>query len=92
MLYSACKLNREGDNIQPWCTLSPALKVGHDMYVFKFFESVSEHLQTLPQLESMYRKNNILESFLQNYFDKITDLKYLILPQRQYWLKKKDIR
>ena len=21
MLYSACKLNKQGDNIQPWCTL-----------------------------------------------------------------------
>ena len=89
MLYSACKLKKQGDNIQPWCTLFPGLKVNHDMYVFKFFESVSERLPTLPQLQSMCRKNNILESSLQNYCDKITDLKYLILPKRQYWFKEK---
>ena len=23
MMYSACKLNKQGDNIQPWCTLFP---------------------------------------------------------------------
>ena len=26
MMYSACKLNKQGDNIQPYCTPSPILK------------------------------------------------------------------
>ena len=25
MMYSACKLNKQGDNIQPWCTPFPVL-------------------------------------------------------------------
>ena len=25
MMYSACRLNNQGDNIQPWCTLFPIL-------------------------------------------------------------------
>ena len=26
MMYSACRLNNQGDNIQPWCTLFPDLE------------------------------------------------------------------
>ena len=39
MMYSACKLNKQGDNIQPWCIPFP-ICINNSSYKFRIFDLV----------------------------------------------------
>ena len=52
MLYSACKLNKQGDNIQPWCTPFPILSQSLNTV----FSSVAQLCLTLQSNDSQHAR------------------------------------
>ena len=49
MMYSACKLNKQGDNIQPWCTPFPIWVSIHRMKFYSGLKNWNYHSNILTE-------------------------------------------